>query len=303
VTCIGTGSHQVTTTQSQSGDLHSAAGQYNRRGSGTATLVPEESDTVTFGVVLTPAMLPGFNLSVDYFDIQIDNFIQPINPLNTMDSCYFGNDAAACARIQRNANGSLFIGDGFVDDPNANIGGLGTSGFDVNANYGFDLEDIGLPAYGSMNLSFVGTLLSELETDTGGIAVNSVFDCAGFYGNQCGVPNPEWRHRARATWITAWDVDLSATWRFYGESELAILGADGSLNNAGAAIDRYFDAYNYFDLAATWQVMDTVTLRAGVNNVLDSDPPLSPTSSNGNTYPQLYDSLGRFFFFGVTANF
>jgi len=52
--------------------------------------------------------------------------------------------------------------------------------------------------------------------------------------------------------------------------------------------------------------MDNVTFRAGVNNILDSDPPLSPsvgTTGNNNTYPQLYDSLGRYFFFGVTANF
>ena len=49
-----------------------------------------------------------------------------------------------------------------------------------------------------------------------------------------------------------------------------------------------------------------VTLRAGVNNVLDDDPQLSysvGTTGNGNTYPQVYDSLGRYFFFGVTANF
>jgi outer membrane receptor protein involved in Fe transport len=59
-------------------------------------------------------------------------------------------------------------------------------------------------------------------------------------------------------------------------------------------------------LAATWQVMDNVSLRAGVNNVFDDDPQLSlsaGTSGNGNTYPQLYDSQGRYFFFGVTANF
>ena len=58
--------------------------------------------------------------------------------------------------------------------------------------------------------------------------------------------------------------------------------------------------------AATWQVRDTITLRAGVNNVLDNDPQLSysvGTTGNGNTYPQLYDAMGRYFFFGVTANF
>lgn len=52
--------------------------------------------------------------------------------------------------------------------------------------------------------------------------------------------------------------------------------------------------------------MDTVTVRAGVNNVLDNDPQLSPsvgTTGNGNTYPQLYDAMGRYVFFGITANF
>ena len=305
--CIGTNPWQVTLVQSGSGALDSPAGQYNRLGSGTATLVPEESETITYGVVWSPAFLTGFNVSVDYFDIQIDNAIQPYNPLNTLDACYISGDASACSRIDRNANGSLWTGDGVVDDPNTNIGGFSTSGIDINANYSFDLEDMGMSNLGSMQMSFVGTYLSELETDNGGIAANSVYDCVGFYANQCGVPNPEWRHRGRVTWLTPWDVDISGTWRHYGEVEIAVLGtANGSLNNGGTRLDRFFDAENYLDLAATWQVMDTVTLRAGVNNVLDNDPQLSysvGTTGNGNTYPQLYDALGRYFFFGVTANF
>lgn len=304
--CIGTNPWQVTVAQSTSPALFSSAGQYNRRGSGTASLVPEESDTITYGVVWSPSFLAGFNLSVDYFDIQIDSAIQPFNPLNTLDQCYISGIAAACARIDRNANGSLWQGDGVVDDPNTNIGGFNTTGIDFNANYGFDLEAVGMSNLGSLQMSFVGTLLSKLETDNGGIAANSVYDCAGYFANLCGTPNPEWRHRARATWLTPWDLDISGTWRHYGEVEIAVLGADGSLNNGGTRIDRFFDAENYFDLAATWQVMDTVTLRAGVNNVLDNDPQLSRsvgTTGNGNTYPQMYDSLGRYFFFGVTANF
>lgn len=53
-------------------------------------------------------------------------------------------------------------------------------------------------------------------------------------------------------------------------------------------------------------ILDNATLRAGVNNVLDRDPPISPAAStdgNGNTFPQTYDSMGRYVFFGVTANF
>jgi outer membrane receptor protein involved in Fe transport len=305
--CVGTARHQVTAGQSTSGALDSPAGQYNLLGGGNPNLNPEEADTYTYGVVWTPSFVPGFNISVDYFDIQVDGLVSTVGALNTLNLCYGSNDAAACGRITRNVGGQLWVGTGVVQDLNNNIGGLATSGLDFNANYAFDLEDMGIANLGSMQLSFVGTLLNELITDTGLGTVSSVYDCAGFFANQCGTPNPEYRHRARATWLTPWDMDLSATWRHYGEVELAVLNAaTGTLNNGGTRLDRYFEAENYLDLAATWQVMDTVTLRAGVNNVLDDDPQLSysvGTTGNGNTYPQVYDSLGRYFFFGVTANF
>ncbi len=305
--CIGTARHQVTSGQSTSGALDSPAGQYNLLGGGNPNLNPEEADTYTYGVVWTPSFVPGFNLSVDYFDIQVDGLVSSVGALNTLNLCYGQNDAAACGRITRNAGGQLWVGTGVVQDLNNNIGGLATTGIDFNANYAFDWDDLGVANLGSVQLSFVGTLLNELITDTGLGTASSVYDCAGFFANQCGTPNPEYRHRARATWLTPWDMDLSATWRHYGEVELAVLNATtGTLNNGGTRLDRYFDAENYLDLAATWQVMDTVTLRAGVNNVLDDNPQLSysvGTTGNGNTYPQVYDSLGRYFFFGVTANF
>ncbi|WP_332678092.1 TonB-dependent receptor plug domain-containing protein [Brevundimonas sp.] len=306
--CIGTNPWQVTPGQSTGGNLESPAGQYNFTQGGNPNLAPEESDTVTFGAVWEPSFLPRFNISVDWFDIQIDQAIQTTGAQNILDLCYNQGNASSCALINRNpGNGSLWVGDGSVLDINTNIGGFETSGVDVNANYNVGLEDWGVEGYGSLGFSFVGTWLNELVTDTGLGGTASVYDCAGFYANQCGVPNPEWRHRARMTWMTPWDLDISGTWRHFGEAEIGVLSpADGSLNNGGTRLDRYFDAENYFDLAATWQVMDTVTLRAGVNNILDNDPPLSysvGTTGNGNTYPQLYDALGRYFFFGVTANF
>ncbi len=305
--CIGAGAHQVTSGQSTGGGLNSPAGQYTFLGGGNPNLDPETADTFTYGVVFEPSFLPKFNISIDYYKIKVDQAIQTLGSLNTLNLCYNSANAAACSRIRRNpGGGQLWIGSGNVQDLNINIGGFETAGVDVNANYGVDLEDWGMPATGSLAFSFVGTFLSELTTDTGAGTTQSVYDCTGFYANQCGAPNPEWRHRARVSWMTPWDLDISGTWRYYGEAEFAVLGAGGSLNNAGTRIDRFFDAENYFDLAATWQVMDTVTLRAGVNNVFDNDPQLSytvGTTGNGNTYPQLYDSFGRYMFFGITANF
>ena len=305
--CIGAGAHQVTAAERDGGLLDSPAGQYNFLQGGNPNLEPESADTYTLGVVFTPSFLPRFNLSVDYYSIEVENLIGRIGPLNILDACYTAGNATACSLIVRDGpTGALWLNNGNVVDTNVNIGGRNTSGIDFNANYGVDLEDWGAANMGSLQFSFVGTLLQELGTDTGLGFANSVYDCAGFYANQCDVPNPEWRHRARVTWATPWDLDLSGTWRYYGESELAVLGADGSLNNSPARIDKVLEDQNYFDLAAVWQVTDTLTLRAGVNNVTDVDPPLSisvGTVGNGNTYPQLYDSNGRYFFFGITANF
>jgi len=68
-------------------------------------------------------------------------------------------------------------------------------------------------------------------------------------------------------------------------------------------------AQDYFDLAATIRVADKVTYRLGVNNVLDKTPPiLSATASpigsfgNGNTYPGIYDAIGRYLFVGLTID-
>jgi len=305
--CIGGAPHQVTTVQRDSGALKSPADQYNQLTGGNPNLSPEVADTFTYGLVFQPSALPGFNLSIDYFDISIEDAIQTVGAGNTLNLCYNSNDAAACSRITRNAaNGSLWVGTGVVQNLNNNIGGFETSGVDINANYSVDLADWGMANSGSMQFSFVGTWLESLVTDSGTGTPDAVYDCTGFYGAVCGPTNPEWRHRFRTTWLTPWDVDVSGTWRHYGEGEIGTLGPDGSLNNGGTRIDRYLDSINYFDLAASWQVMETVTLRAGVNNVLDTDPPLSygvGTTGNGNTYPQLYDARGRYFFFGITANF
>jgi iron complex outermembrane receptor protein len=305
--CTATG---VPTALYGNAALDSPAGQYNFLGGGNPNVNPEESDTTTFGVVFTPSFVPGFNLTLDYFDIKVDGLISTIGAANTLDLCYGDNDPAACARIHRNtANGSLWVGSGYVENLNINVGGLKTSGVDVNANYAFDLETVGLSQYGSIGLTFVGTWLDTLENDTGTNTASSVSDCVGYYGSAAcqgfpggGVPNPEWRHRARATWQSPWNVDVSATWRYYSEVEFG-----SSLTGAVAGrLDSKLDAMSYLDLSANWQITDTVSGRVGVNNVLDTDPPLSTsagTGGNGNTYPQLYDALGRYMFVGISASF
>jgi iron complex outermembrane recepter protein len=64
---------------------------------------------------------------------------------------------------------------------------------------------------------------------------------------------------------------------------------------------------SYLDLSALYTVNEGISLRAGVNNVLDEDPPIIATNFSGgsgtpNTLPA-YDLLGRQAFVGFTARF
>ncbi|MBX3695616.1 MAG: TonB-dependent receptor [Steroidobacteraceae bacterium] len=289
--CVATG---MPASQYRSPTLNSPAGQYNFLQGGNPGLTPEKSDTQTFGVILQPRFLPKFTMSVDWFNIKIEDTISTIGTNVTLDACYTNNDPVSCARIQRNpANGSLWVGDGHVIDLNTNIGSLETTGYDVNMSY----SGLEIGRAGSLSFNLTGTYLEELVTDPGSVGTTP-YDCAGKFSSSCasgtaGVPSPRWRHHARIGWQTPWPLDVSLTWRYF--SEVSQFG----LPSTSARIDRVLDAQSYFDLAGNWAITDKASVLVGINNVLDEDPPLSSsvgTTGNGNTYPQLYDSLGRFMF-------
>jgi len=74
------------------------------------------------------------------------------------------------------------------------------------------------------------------------------------------------------------------------------------------SVNAELAAQNYFDLAAAWQATKKITLRAGINNLFDEDPPVTTLNGpsnfgNGNTFPQVYDSLGRRVFLTASMKF
>jgi outer membrane receptor protein involved in Fe transport len=64
------------------------------------------------------------------------------------------------------------------------------------------------------------------------------------------------------------------------------------------------DAQNYLDLSFTYDFGDKAEIYAGVNNVLDTDPPIvSGQGGYGNTFPSTYDYAGMTIFMGVNVDF
>ena len=275
---------------------------------GNPNLKPEDSDTKSVGAVFTPTFLPGFNLTVDWFDISVKNVITTPTLTEVFQNCADGQ-AAFCSLIHRQpGSGQVFGTGGFIDLPLINGGTLHTRGVDVEANYRVSLSDWGMGDHGSLAFNLVGTDTDLLNSG------ESNLNCAGLFGTTCGQPTPKWRHKARLTWITPWNISLSAQWRYVSGAKLDFNEDIGGVPTPGGGIstDRTIPAYNYLDLSGEWRIRDHITLHAGVNNVFDKDPPIvdsnsygisAPPFGNGNTYPQVYDSLGRTIFIGITADF
>jgi outer membrane receptor protein involved in Fe transport len=190
---------------------------------------------------------------------------------------------------------------GQIQATNQNLGSRKTSGYDFSADYFYKL-----PAYGNLKFSFTGTLLKSFTQEP--IPGLGEFECKGLHGATCGVPSPEWRHKLRTTWETPWNLDLALTWRHIGKVDQEGTSSSPQLQNTGIApADRTLAERNYFDIAASYAVTKKIMLRAGINNLLDKDPPLSGLVGAGfgnvNTYPQVYDALGRRVFLNATIKF
>lgn len=298
------------------------AGQYRSQTGGNANLGAEKADTYTAGLVWTPTFAPGLNVSVDYFNVEVKDYISGIGANNIQNGCITGTTPEFCSLIRRDALGSLRSSTGFVVDVVQNTGGLKTAGVDLSVGYRTDLESFGIKDMGGVSLSLVGTWVDKLETQSlkGGASI----DCAGLYGAICSTlggsnnPNPEWRHKLRLTWDTPFayrwfdTIRLSAQWRHIDSVALDRTSTQTGLGGAapgGPATDLKLASRDYFDLTASFRVNDAYRFRLGANNIFDKDPPLAgaancPTGPcNSNVYTQVYDSLGRYLFVGFQANF
>jgi outer membrane receptor protein involved in Fe transport len=295
------------------------AGQYNGLLGGNTQLGPETALTTSFGIGFTPSFVPNFRAQVDYYDIHVENVIEPVGGSVILDQC--ATNGIFCNYIHRNAQGSLWENNsGYISDLPLNVGSLREKGLDIDMSYSYDFG-----AFGKIHSQLNGTYIDEYLVTANNFVSGTTYNCAGLYGSTCsGTANAEtpvfhWRHRFTSTWETPWmGLDVTATWRYYSAVKLEQLSANpnlaapsgGTIANGGISnTDAFLSSYSYFDLSAAVKLVDKVTLRLGCNNVLDKPPPIVGTTNlplpvgNGNTFPGVYDALGRFLFAEVTAQF
>ena len=279
--------------------IDSPAGQYNFLQGGNTGLAPETAKTYSVGIVLQP--MNNLSATLDYWNIKVENQIGIVPSATAITQCL--NSGQFCNLIHRDVQGSLWLsGGGFVTGTNQNLGSIQTSGIDLTLNYTQPIQN-----YGSLGFSLIGTWLDTFTVEQ--IPGLGTYDCAGLYGNTCGTPLPDWRHKFGVTWNTPWSWNAFLAWRYFSKVNIDSSSSNPQLNAPYNAINGSLGAQNYIDLAFQWNATKNLTIRAGVNNVFDQDPPIidsaiaGPPFGNGNTYPQVYDTLGRNFFVNLTAKF
>ncbi len=270
---------------------------------GNPDVQPETADTVTVGFTLSPTALPEFTMSVDWYEIEVEDIIGNI-PLNTIfNGCADGTHPEYCSMVVRSSFGGLFgqtiAGGGYIVGTNANVAKATFQGVDAQGSYRFDIGSLG-SLVASLNAVYI------IDTKTLPDPESVEYDCAGLYGNQCGPAVPDWRHSLRLSWLFPGDFQASLQWRYIDSVTHEQNSSEPALQGDPVDFGGRLSARSYLDLAGTWDITDQYSVRLGINNLMDKDPPLVDTGWSGPGTPNTwgpYDTLGRQVFFAVSGKF
>jgi outer membrane receptor protein involved in Fe transport len=280
---------------------------------GNPKLKPETADSVTMGFVLTP--FANFLFSADYWRIKVNGYVGPIPAESSLKACLDTGDPFVCSLVQRDANGSLSVGNGAsagrIIGTRLNTGSYGNSGVDFEGRYRLGMETLNANA-GTLTFGFTGSL--GLDNVINVNPVVPAFDCSGYYGPNCTSggptsPVPRWRHRLRTTWEAKSGFELSLNWRHIGHMRSEFTSGNPSLaTNPAYPVDSEVGTYDYFDLDGSVDLTPHLNLRLGINNLADRKAPIigyyaNPQLVNGNMTAGTYDTFGRYLFAGITAKY
>ncbi|MFM2044372.1 MAG: hypothetical protein RLY86_2948 [Pseudomonadota bacterium] len=298
--CIATGmtANQVgNVSDIISGQINTFSGANPRTPPG-----PEQGDTTTIGVVVTPEIggaIDNVVLTFDYYNIKIEDYIDELSPQEVLDACYQQGLTEFCGNIRRVAGDLILPGSG-IELFTTNLEYLKAEGLEWTLSFDVDLAEVAGSDIGSLNILWNGNYY--LTNETLSSTVTPALDCKGYFSSSCD-PTPTFRFIQRTSW-TYGDLDVGYLWRYIGEVEAAPEVRAGYFSEF-----QKIDAHHYFDVFAGYQINENFRINGRVTNVFDKDPPVvgneagTTTFNSGNTFPSLYDSIGRVFSVGVSAKF
>ena len=219
----------------------------------------------------------------------------------------------------------------------SNLGVIETAGIDFGVNQRIKLDDVGINNAGQVSIGFNATRLNYYHFQATPNAINR--DCTAYYSpTGCTNPRPKWKWNGRVTYGQE-KFDVSLLWTHISPVALEpflatrlagnvaqpggpnpaltgstnfVLNGISYTNQPTAGVQpafRNIPRYDYFDLA--FRVMPTSNLEFNltVDNLFDKQPPLVGSGvggtayNSGNTFPTIYDAIGRAYTIGARLKF
>ncbi len=278
-------------------------------------LSPEVGNTLTVGAVFQPTgALDGFRLSVDYYDITINDAIVVLDAQQTADACFNAN--VGCDRLftglngtgtsyadlsaaERQANqdgvvtmgGTQGVGIESILRGATNVGEFKTSGFDIELLYRLPLDKLSSSMPGVLTFRGLATVTDSITVD-----LLAAGDGGTEYVNQTGgttfggfAAPPEYVLTGYLTYETG-GFQITGDFRYIPEGIYDIRRCDVSRGECDSTDvnginNNYVDSRLYTGLSASYEFGlsgdSTAEIFMSVRNLFDVDPPKSPSGSGG----------------------
>jgi outer membrane receptor for ferrienterochelin and colicin len=236
-------------------------------------------------------------MTLDYYSIKIKNLIQQADAWTLYAQCFnvFGDNPSydpnyeSCKAIIRAPDTGYRQS---VNTQYVNTGTLKTSGIDVAFVWSIPMMEIGVKDAGTVNVNVQGNYtFNYKQQNAQGLPFTEYVDTLGQGGHY------RWRTTTNVTYMrNAWSVGLR--WIHLP----SIKDQTYATNPATTVLP--IGSYDNFSLYGSWSITDTVALRWGIDNLIDSNPRrqgVDPATGSGGTGFQTtyYDPIGRRFYGGL----
>ena len=268
-----------------------AGGVVLTAGGGNPNLLPEEADSLSFGVVVRPTFMPGLSFAIDFFSLELEGAINTLSTQNVVDQCFFsGGQDPICGQVQRPISASDTSAGNFptlVLSGPTNSSLIDTKGFDLEVSYNTEL------GAGTVGGRLFLTYIDDYKTQASPFL--PVVEQAGTHL----IPDLKAHlqvHYTRGSW------SLLLQERMIGELTLGY-EPNQIWDEPPISAQYYTDVTGSY----TWNMRDerSVQLYVSIRNLFDNKPPLVPnTAAPRFNFPTLafYDIIGTMFTAGVKVN-
>ena len=257
---------------------------------GNPELSEETSDSLTYGVVITPRWIENLIITVDYWEMEIEDAIAVTPAQDILDRCV---DAPSinniyCPLVTRDADFDINADNG-ITQLTQNISALEVEGIDYEVDYIWEVGEMFDWVSGTLNFNLTGSHLLTFDEFVFAEDPSSAIDTRGILGD------PENSFILNTTYTLG---DFTMNWRVRWLDEMRLF-ANESADELESP--KNADSVAYHDLQARYLMADTfggnLEVFGGVRNLEDKEPRRYLTGNGGGS--GIYDTYGRTFYMGV----